>query len=48
MIPTNKILADKVSLKEKAKNNTVFTLVAGVGFRVGRVVGGYLTSVTWR
>ena len=42
------VLADKVSLKENAKNNTIFTLVAGVAYGVGPVIGGYLTQVTWR
>ena len=35
MIPTKIMLADKVSLKENAKINTIFTLIAGVGFGVG-------------
>ena len=42
------VLADKVSLKENAKNNTVFSLVGGVSFGVGPVIGGYLTSASWR
>ena len=42
------ILADKVSLAENAKNNTLFALVGGVSFGVGPVIGGYLTSVSWR
>ncbi|KAK3695994.1 hypothetical protein LTR37_018212 [Vermiconidia calcicola] len=42
------ILADKVSLKDNAANNSVFTLVASVGFCIGPIVGGYLTSVSWR
>lgn len=42
------ILADKVSLKENAKNNTVFTLLGGIGFGIGPTVGGYLTTVSWR
>jgi len=41
-------LADKVSLKENAKNNSLFTLVAGTSYGVGPVIGGYLTEVTWR
>lgn len=48
MILTRIILSDKVSLKDNALNNTVFSLVAGVGYGVGPVIGGYLTSVTWR
>ena len=42
------VLADKVSLEENAKNTTVFTIVAGVAYGVGPVIGGYLTQVTWR
>ena len=42
------ILADKVSLNENAKNNTIFTFVHGIGFSVGPVIGGYLTAVSWR
>ena len=41
-------LADKVTLQENAKNTTVFTLVAGISYGVGPVIGGYLTEVTWR
>jgi MFS family permease len=48
LIVTKVILADKVSLKENAKNNTLFTIVAGVGYGVGPVIGGYLTQVSWR
>ncbi len=42
------ILADKVSLKENAKNNSYFALVAGVSYALGPVIGGYLTSEQWR
>jgi MFS family permease len=48
LIVAKAILADKVSLKENAKNNTIFTIVGGVGYGIGPVVGGYLTEVTWR
>lgn len=34
------ILADKVSLKENAKNNSIFSLVAGVSSGAGPVLGG--------
>ncbi|RAH79424.1 hypothetical protein BO86DRAFT_366968 [Aspergillus japonicus CBS 114.51] len=40
------ILADKVSLKENARNKSLFTLVGGVGYAVGPIVGGYKTN--WR
>ena len=47
-ILTKVILADKVSLAENAKNNTLFTIVGGIGYGVGPVIGGYLTQVSWR
>lgn len=34
------ILADKVSLRDNAKNNTVFTLVIGVSYTIGPIIGG--------
>jgi MFS family permease len=48
LIVAKAILADKVSLKENAKNNTVFTIVGGVGYGIGPVIGGYLTEASWR
>jgi MFS family permease len=42
------ILADKVSLKENAINNTIFAFFGGMGYGFGPVIGGYLTEVTWR
>ncbi|KAK5172735.1 uncharacterized protein LTR77_002855 [Saxophila tyrrhenica] len=48
LILSKVILADKVSLQQNAKNNTVFTVVIGVAYSIGPVVGGYLTAVTWR
>lgn len=42
------ILADKVSLKENAKNTSVFSMVAGIAYALGPVIGGYLTSSQWR
>ncbi|KUJ15382.1 MFS general substrate transporter [Mollisia scopiformis] len=48
LINSKIILADKVSLKENAKNNTVFTIVGGVGYGIGPVLGGYLTDANWR
>jgi MFS family permease len=47
-ILTRVILADKVSLKENAKNNTIFAIVGGLGYGVGPVIGGYLTEASWR
>lgn len=42
------IIADKVSLKEMAKNNSFFSLVAGMSYALGPVIGGYLTNSNWR
>lgn len=42
------VLADKVTLQENARNNTIFSLVGGVSFGVGPVIGGYLTDASWR
>ncbi|GAQ33574.1 MFS multidrug transporter [Aspergillus niger] len=39
------VLADKVSLKENARNKSLFTIFGGVGYAVGPVIGGYLTDV---
>jgi len=42
------VLADKVTLAEQAKNTTVFSLVAGISFAVGPVIGGSLAVSNWR
>ncbi|OTA54932.1 major facilitator superfamily transporter [Hypoxylon sp. EC38] len=42
------ILADKVSLKENAKNWSFFSLVGGLCYGLGPVIGGYLTAANWR
>lgn len=42
------ILSDKLSLKEQAKNSSIFSLVAGISYGIGPVIGGYLTSTSWR
>jgi MFS family permease len=47
-ILTKVILADRVSLKENAKNNTIFAIVGGLGYGIGPVIGGYLTEASWR
>jgi MFS family permease len=36
------ILADKVSLQENAKNWAIFSLVGGISYGVGPVIGGKL------
>ncbi|KAI1649629.1 MFS general substrate transporter [Daldinia loculata] len=42
------ILADKVSLEENAKNWSLFSLVGGLCYGLGPVIGGYLTAANWR
>ncbi|OHE90834.1 major facilitator superfamily transporter [Colletotrichum orchidophilum] len=44
------VIADKVSLRENAKNWAIFSLLGGVlGWGLGPVVGGYITSgSSWR
>ncbi|KAI0142402.1 MFS general substrate transporter [Hypoxylon sp. NC0597] len=42
------ILADKVTLKENAKNWSLFSLVGGLCYGLGPVIGGYLTAANWR
>jgi MFS family permease len=42
------VLADRVTLLENARNNTIFSMVAGIAYGIGPVIGGYLTEVTWR
>jgi MFS family permease len=44
-VVTRLILSDKVSLRENAKNNTLFNLLNGIAIGVGPVIGGYLTKV---
>lgn len=34
------ILADKVSLKENAKNNSIFAFISGLGYAIGPEIGG--------
>ncbi|XP_044716474.1 major facilitator superfamily domain-containing protein [Hirsutella rhossiliensis] len=42
------ILADRVTLQENAKNWAIFTLVGGISYALGPVIGGYLTRANWR
>lgn len=42
------ILADRVSLRENSKNMSIFSLVGGISYGVGPVIGGYLTKASWR
>lgn len=47
-VTTRVIMSDKVSLKENAKNNSIFGMVGGLSYAIGPVIGGYLTDKTWR
>jgi MFS family permease len=42
------ILADRVSLSDYVLNWTIFTLVSGISFSIGPVIGGFLTETSWR
>jgi MFS family permease len=42
-VVTRLILADKVSLRENSKNNTLFAMLNGLSVGTGPVIGGYLT-----
>lgn len=42
------IISDKVSLQENAKNWSFFAATGGCSYAIGPVVGGYLTSTSWR
>ncbi|EPE08749.1 tetracycline efflux protein [Ophiostoma piceae UAMH 11346] len=42
------ILLDRVSLKENAKNWSIFSFTAGMSYGIGPVIGGALTNVNWR
>lgn len=41
-------MADKVTLKENAKNNSIFALFAGISYAVGPLIGGFLANSNWR
>ncbi|RMZ86873.1 hypothetical protein DV736_g5900, partial [Chaetothyriales sp. CBS 134916] len=42
------VLADSVSLKEQAKNTSIFQMLNGIGYSVGPVIGGYIVDSSWR
>lgn len=42
------VIADRVTLQENAKNWSFFALTGGLSYAVGPVIGGYLTSASWR
>jgi hypothetical protein len=39
-------LSDKLSLKDTSTTNTLFTLLNGLSFGAGPVIGGYLSRVS--
>ncbi|KAF2691164.1 MFS general substrate transporter [Lentithecium fluviatile CBS 122367] len=45
---TRIVLSDGVSLADNSKNNTIFSLINGVSYAIGPVIGGYLTASSWR
>jgi MFS family permease len=47
-VSTRVIMADKVTLKENAKNNSIFALFAGISYAVGPLIGGFLANGNWR
>jgi MFS family permease len=47
-VSTRVIMADKVTLKENAKNNSIFGLFAGVSYAIGPLIGGFLANSNWR
>ncbi|KAL7894115.1 major facilitator superfamily domain-containing protein [Trichoderma sp. TUCIM 5745] len=40
------VLADKVTLEENAKNNTLFTIVSGSTYAIGPLIGGYVFVIS--
>lgn len=47
-ISTRTILAYRVDLADYALNWTISTLISGVAFSIGPIIGGYLTETSWR
>ncbi|KAF2869745.1 hypothetical protein BDV95DRAFT_497358 [Massariosphaeria phaeospora] len=45
---THIVLSDGVSLADNSKSNTLFSLISGISYAVGPVIGGYLTNSSWR
>ncbi|KAF2189710.1 hypothetical protein K469DRAFT_625598 [Zopfia rhizophila CBS 207.26] len=45
---TRIVLSDNVGLADNSKNNTIFSLIAGISYAIGPVIGGYLTAANWR
>ncbi|KAF2704485.1 MFS general substrate transporter [Pleomassaria siparia CBS 279.74] len=45
---TRIVLSDDVSLSGSSKNNSVFSLVSGVSYGIGPLIGGQLANANWR
>ncbi|OCK83273.1 MFS multidrug transporter [Lepidopterella palustris CBS 459.81] len=45
---TRVVLSDNVSLADNSKNNTIFSLISGISYAIGPVIGGYLAEANWR
>ncbi|KAJ4354482.1 uncharacterized protein N0V89_006219 [Didymosphaeria variabile] len=45
---TRIILSDGMSLADNSKNNTIFSLINGISYAVGPILGGYLANSSWR
>jgi MFS family permease len=41
-------MADKVTLKENAKNNSIFAFFGGISYAAGPLIGGFLANSNWR
>ncbi|KAH8731040.1 major facilitator superfamily domain-containing protein [Phaeosphaeriaceae sp. PMI808] len=42
------ILSDGATLAENARNNSILSMISGVSYAVGPVIGGYLADASWR
>ncbi|KAF2018617.1 MFS general substrate transporter [Aaosphaeria arxii CBS 175.79] len=45
---THIILSDNISLADNSYNNTIFSLINGISYAIGPVIGGYLAHASWR
>jgi len=42
------ILSDGATLAENSRNNSILSIISGVSYGVGPVIGGYLADASWR
>ncbi|KAH7080224.1 major facilitator superfamily domain-containing protein [Paraphoma chrysanthemicola] len=42
------ILSDGATLAETSRNNSILSLISGISYAVGPVIGGYLADASWR